>query len=210
MKQLLFALAVVVVVAGGGWYVWRTFYSAPAAAPIAAVPADTQTTYASSTLGVSFMYPPAYTLNAQYAYDLFGPNKLINGFKVTIPASMAMASTSSPQAGTNLSADTYLSVEQLPRAKRCTADIYLTANVTAHAVSEGGTDYSFASSSGVAAGNRYEEQVYALATSTPCTAVRYFIHYAAIENFPADTVQEFDRTALLADFDKIRHSLFRI
>ena len=96
------------------------------------------------------------------------------------------------------------------RAKRCTGDIYLQANVVARDIIENGTEYSFASSTGAAAGNRYEEDVYALATSSPCTAVRYFIHSAAIENFPAGTVREFDRGALLTEFDKIRQSLISV
>ena len=167
--------------------------------------ADTQSTYTTSTYSVK--YPSDFVLNAQYAYDQFGPNKLINGVKFTIPASVAMASTSSPQAGTNLSSDTYLSIEQLPRAKKCTGDIYLTASVVAQNITENGTDYSFASSTGAAAGNRYEEHVYALATSSPCTAVRYYIHSSGIENFVEGAVQQFDKEALLTSFDKIRASL---
>ena len=159
--------------------------------------ADTQSTYTTSTYSVK--YPSDFVLNAQYAYDLFGPNKLINGVKVTIPSAMAT--------GTNLSADTYLSIEQLPRAKKCTGDIYLTASVVAQNITENGTDYSFASSTGAAAGNRYEEHVYALATSSPCTAVRYYIHSSGIENFVEGAVQEFDKEALLTSFDKIRASL---
>ncbi len=197
MKKFLIAVVVIVVVAGGGYYFWQRF--SPAPAPVVTPPTEVWSTYASSTFGLSIMYPPGYTLDAQYAYDQFGPLKLINGVKFSIPASMAT--------GTNLSSDTYLSVEQLPHAKRCTGDIYLMDNVTAHNVSDGGIDYSFASSTGAAAGNRYEEDVYALATSTPCTAVRYFIHYGVIENYPAGAVQEFDRAALLTDFDKIRQSL---
>jgi len=195
MKSALIGLVVIIVIAVAGFYAWRIFGPTPTLAPV--VVADTQSTYTTSTYSVK--YPSDFVLNAQYAYDLFGPNKLINGVKVTIPSAMAT--------GTNLSADTYLSIEQLPRAKKCTGDIYLTASVVARTITEGGVDYSFASSTGAAAGNRYEEQVYALATSSPCTAVRYYIHSSGIENFVEGAVQEFDKEALLTSFDKIRQSL---
>src|SRR3989344_7563830 len=204
MKSAIISLVVIIGIAGAGFFAWKTFGPKPApAVPVVAV--DTRSTYATSTYSVR--YPGNFVLNAQYAYDQFGPKKLINGVKFSIPATMAMASTSSPQAGTNLSADTGVSVEQLPRAKNCTGDIYLMASVTAHNVTDNGTEYSFASSTGAAAGNRYEEHVYALATSSPCTAVRYFIHSSNIGNYPAGMVREFDSSALISAFDNIRQSV---
>jgi len=197
MKSAIISLVVIIGIAGAGFFAWKTFGPKPApAVPVVAV--DTRSTYATSTYSVR--YPGNFVLNAQYAYDQFGPKKLINGVKFIIPAAMAT--------GTNLSAnDTGVSVEQLPRAKNCTGDIYLMASVTAHDIIENGTEYSFASSTGAAAGNLYDEQVYALATSSPCTAVRYFIHSSNISNYPAGMVSEFDRAALLGEFDKIRASL---
>ena len=44
----------------------------------------------------------------------FGEKKLIHGVKFTIPMTMAT--------GTNLSSDTHLSIESLPRAKNCTGE----------------------------------------------------------------------------------------
>ena len=196
MKGALIALVAAIILGGAGFFAWKAFSpnSAPSA-PVLVV--DTRNTYATSTYSVR--YPGNFALNAQYAYDQFGPKKLINGVKFTVPATVAT--------GTNLSADTGVSVEQLQRAKNCTGDIYLLDNVTAHDIIENGTEYSFASSTGAAAGNLYDEQVYALATSSPCTAVRYYIHSSAIENFPTGTVSEFDRSALLTEFDKIRRSV---
>ncbi len=60
---------------------------------------------------------------------------------------------------------------------------------------------------GAGAGNRYEETVYATPSMSSCVAVRYFIHYVAIENFPDDTVKAFDQEALLNQFDQIRRTL---
>lgn len=156
-------------------------------------------TYASSTMGISLQYPKGYTLDEAYVNDSVNPKKPIHGVSFTIPESMAT--------GTNLSSDTRITIEQLPNAKNCTGDIFLAANVKAHAITEGVVDYSVASSTGAAAGNRYEEVVYAFAGNKPCTAVRYFVHWGAIENYPAGAVIEFDRGALRAAFDAIRQSL---
>jgi hypothetical protein len=156
-------------------------------------------TYSNPVLGVSLRYPKGYTVNEAYAYDQFGDKKLIHGVSFIIPESMAT--------GTNLASDTYVSVEQLPNAKNCTGDIFLTANVKAQKINENGVDYSVASSSGAAAGNRYDETIYALAGTHPCTALRYYVHYGAIENYPAGTVTGFDGAALIDAFDTIRRSV---
>src|SRR3989344_1330566 len=163
------------------------------------IPVDIRSTYASSTLGLTLRYPQNYALDESYAYGEFGPNKLIHGVKFSVPISMAT--------GTNLSSDSYISIEWLPRAQNCTGDIYLKANVKAQPTTDGGVLYSLATSSGAAAGNLYEEWVYAVANSKPCTAIRYFIHSTNICNYPAGSVREFDKAALIAEFDQIRRSL---
>ncbi|HWP61382.1 MAG TPA: hypothetical protein VN495_02165, partial [Candidatus Paceibacterota bacterium] len=53
----------------------------------------------------------------------------------------------------------------------------------------------------------YEEDVYAISGSKPCTAVRYYIHSSDINNYPPGSVTPFDESALLSAFDSIRHSL---
>ncbi|HVS79986.1 MAG TPA: hypothetical protein VHF05_03315, partial [Candidatus Paceibacterota bacterium] len=78
---------------------------------------------------------------------------------------------------------------------------------TAKTITENGTDYSVASSTGAGAGNRYEETVYALPGTNPCVGVRYFVHYGVIENYPAGAVKEFDRQSLLSTFDSMRKTL---
>lgn len=154
--------------------------------------------YASTTMGVALEYPPGYTLDELYFYGQF-PGKPIHGVSFVVPASVAT--------GTNLSADTRLSVEQLPRAKSCTGDIYINDNVKATKMTENGVEYSVASTTGAGAGNRYEEWVYAIVGSQPCTAVRYYLHSTNIGNYPAGAVREYDRGQLLAEFDQIRRSL---
>ena len=146
-------------------------------------------------------YPADYAVDAAYVNTEFGPGKDIKGVKFTIPASLAT--------GTNLSSyDTGVSVESLPAATDCQAGLFLDGSGKAQTVTDNGVDYSFATTTQGAAGNRYEEDVWAIPEgTTSCLAVRYLIHSSVFENYPAGTVTEFDRAALVSQFDQIRHSL---
>jgi hypothetical protein len=110
-------------------------------------------------------------------------------------------------AGTNLSADSYVSVEELPNATSCTASLFLNDTVKTSTTTDNGTDYSFAQGADAGAGNLYTEMVYAIPGSSPCTAVRYFIHSTQLANYPAGTRVAFDQNALVAQFDQIRRTL---
>lgn len=169
---------------------------------VAPDPGNLPQVYESGSDGFSIRYPSGYTANPSYAYQELGPGKDIHGVSFTIPQATA--------AGTNLGQDSYVSVEELPQAKQCSADLFLGqgmdgTNVTT--VTDGGTEYSVASSTGAGAGNRYEETVYALPGTNPCIAVRYFIHYSVIENYPPGAVVAFDHQALTDQFAAIRRTL---
>ena len=160
---------------------------------------DLSSVYGNETVGFTLRLPKGFTVDQNYIYQEFGPAKEISGIKFTIPTGYAT--------GTNLARDSYISVEKLPKAKNCTADLFLTdTNVRARNSTENGTDYSVASSTGAGAGNRYEETVYAIPYSNPCIAIRYFIHYGIIENYPVGMVKEFDRQMLLQEFTLIRNT----
>ncbi len=148
----------------------------------------------------SIQYPEGYTLNDPYTYTGLGPARTIVGTKFIIDPAVAT--------GTNLSADSYISVEPMPGAvNSCSAEIYLSDAHSAGFVDEDNHRYSVASSTGAGAGNRYEEVVFATPVANGCIAVRYFIHYGVLENYPEGQVKAFDRQALLAQFDSIRRTL---
>ncbi len=156
--------------------------------------------YGNGNTGMTLRYPTGFVVDENYTYQAFVPTKTISGVKFTILSSMAT--------GTNLSQDSYISVEQIPESPSCAANLFLDiANggkvVT---ITEDGMTYSLASTTGAGAGNRYEETVYALPGTNPCLAIRYFIHYGAIENYPK-TIHAFDKGKLLLEFDAIRRSL---
>lgn len=169
---------------------------APAGVPLSKV-------YSNGSVGFSVRLPEGYTTDESYRYQLLGPGKDISGVKFTVPASLVSK--------TNLSGDTYVSIETLPRPDAgCSAPLFLENEgslLTWRIVNDNGVRYSMASTTGAGAGNLYEDVVYALPDTNPCIAVRYFIHSGNIANYPAGAVKEFDRAALLATFDAIRKTL---
>lgn len=160
---------------------------------------DLSRVYSNSGYGFSIRTPEGYVPDESYRYQSLGPGKDISGIKFTIPSLLAT--------GTNLSEDSYISVEELPKITDCSASLFLDQRARVGTTSDADTTYSVAFTAGAAAGNRYNETVYALPGTNPCIAVRYFIHYGVIQNYPAGTVREFDEPALIAQFDAIRRTL---
>jgi hypothetical protein len=163
-------------------------------------PGNLPQVFENGTEGFSIRYPEGYKTNIGYTYTELGPGKEIGGVSFTIPVSMAD--------GTNLSSDSYISVEEIPQTQDCSASLFLDSGASApQSQTDQDVTYSVSSETGAGAGNRYEETVYAIPGTNPCMAVRYFIHYGVIENYPAGSVQEFDKQALLDQFDAIRRTL---
>lgn len=170
---------------------------------IAKDPGGLPNTYSDSTTGFSIRYPVDYLMNASYKYQALGPGKDINGVKFTIPSTLAP--------NTNLSSfDTGVSVEIIPATQDCNASLFLDDSTDLQTVTDNGRDYSFASTNGAAAGNRYEEKVWAIPGTNPCIAIRYFIHSTTVANYPEGTVSEFNYNSLVGQFDKIRQSLITL
>lgn len=156
--------------------------------------------YADKSGSFSIRYPANYKVDDSYIYNGFGPGKEIYGTKFTIPEEMAM--------GTNLSKyDTGVSVEIIPDVQNCDAGLFLNGNSGVKTVNDNGMEISAASGAGAGAGNFYEENVFAFPGTNPCVAVRYLIHSTNIFNYPEGAVREFDKDALIFQFDEIRRSL---
>lgn len=197
MKYIV-GVIVVALLAVVGYYAWDAYGGAVAPPPPPPPPPAVPTLLMYATSTFSIQYRDTYALDDSYTYNAF-EGKPISGVKFSVPTAMTV--------GTNLSNDSYVSVEWLPRAQNCTGDIYVLPNVRATDLLVGSTTYSVATTSEAAAGNVYEEQVYAIVNSDPCTAVRYYIHATQIENYEPGTVQEYDRSALMRAFDAVRDSL---
>jgi membrane-bound inhibitor of C-type lysozyme len=154
--------------------------------------------YSNTNAGFSLHLPAGFTPDDSYIYRL-NTGEAISGVKFTIPASAASS--------TNLSIDSYVSIERIPGIQTCTTSLFLSNDAMMRIINDSGTTYAVAQVTGAAAGNRYEEMVYAIPGSNPCIAVRYFIHSTSVENYPPGTVTGYDRDALLAQFDAIRRTL---
>jgi len=174
--------------------------SAPLAFADGAGDAASWPAYKSSKLGFSISHPEGWSVNPDFTYTELGPGKSIAGVSFTIPEALAK--------GTNLSRDSYLSVETLAGATDCTAAAFLPDGIEGpKTVEEDGTNWSVATMQDAGAGNFYDETVYAIPGTKPCIAVRYSIHSTNIANYDPGTVKEFDRAALIETFDEMRLSL---
>lgn len=163
-------------------------------------PGGLSNVYLDGTVGFSVRYPADYLINTSYINQTLGPGKDISGVKFTIPASIAE--------GKNLSSyDTGVSIEIIPATQDCNASLFLGENAKVQTVIDNGNKYSFSSTTGAGAGNRYEEKVWAIPGTNSCIAIHYLIHSTVFENYPPGTVTEFDRSALIDQFDKIRMTL---
>lgn len=163
-------------------------------------PGSLPSVYLDATNNFTLRYKAGYTVDDTYTYDLLGPLRAIAGVKFTIPATAAVS--------TNLSSDSYISVEHLDTPSCVPGDFLSTGSSTeVTRVTAKDVTYLVASTTEAGAGNRYNEQVYVIEGVETCVAIRYFIHSTVFENYPAGTVTEFDGAALLAEFDAIRDSL---
>lgn len=159
---------------------------------------STDATFSLRLPGIKTDTVDGYTVNESFQNTL-NPSTTISGVQFTIPASVAT--------GTNLSSDSYLSIEHIPNSETCEATMFFDGEHATSTLVENGITYSVASSSNAGAGNRYEETVYAVKDSNPCVAVRNMIHYGVFENYASGTVTEFDEISLKSVFDQIRRTI---
>lgn len=163
-----------------------------------AAPANWQH-YTDATLGWSIAYPPQWKVDPNYVSVSLGPDHEIKGVSFAIPDGF--------QPGTNLSHnDTALSVESVP-GKDCTPSQFVEPAEHVHSVHADGRRYSAATSQDAGAGNRYETLLFVVDGTSPCIAVRYFLHSTAFENYDPGTIKRFDRAKVIAAFDAIRATL---
>jgi len=199
-SSTLITIAIIIVLLVGGYFAWAMYAAPEPVEPITpevVTPVVEDAAYASSTMKFAVRYPQGFTVDENYTYTRVSAAKPISGVKFAVPASFTQ--------GTNLAADSGVSVEVLPRATACTGDIYLKANVKAQAMS-GAVPFSVATSSETVGADTFEEAVFAISSSSPCIAMRFFLH-SVNSTSTASSARAFDRTAVLAAFDKIRQSL---
>ncbi len=193
----LFGLALLIILASTVLlFVWKR----PLAIAAGEKSSTTSTrTYFNSMPHYTITYPANFTVNPLYSYKATGPGQAVPGVSFTIPISVA--------SGTNLSLDSFLSVESLATST-CSMSAFFGNGVptSTQSITDNRTTYTFAKS---AAGkrNHYEEYLYVLNGTSPCIAVRYFIQSTNIADYIPGTAEEFNHDGLLTQFDTIRRSL---
>ena len=169
-----------------------------AGACAAAAPAG-WVTYGGGNQPFMLSHPADYVVNEQYTYDAMGPGKEIHGISFAIPARWWK--------GTNLSEDSRVSVEILPNASACTPDLFQDNATGSYVETVGANTFNISKGGDAGAGNFYEDDVYAVANSKPCIAIRYFIHSHNIGNYDPGSVRAYDAEGLIREFDAIRKTL---
>jgi len=147
--------------------------------------------YSNIDFGFSIKVPPGYIVDEAYRYEAFGSGHEITGVSFTVPETLV--------SGTNLSRDSYISVERL-RDVACTPSDFLDRVTSGEKVMLDNNEYNFATSSGVGAGNLYEEGVYMRSIGQYCYGIRLFMHSTNIYNYDSGTVLGFDREMLIRTF----------
>ena len=146
----------------------------------------------------SISYPADYRLDEALIAD----NKLggIHAYYFWVPDRFVR--------GTNLAPDSKLSVEVNVSARTCTPDLFQDSATGYHVETMGPITFNVSKTGDAGAGNFYEDDVYAVANSKPCIAVRYSIHSHNIGNYDPGAVRAYDATSLAREFDEIRKSIF--
>lgn len=157
-------------------------------------------TYNNQIAGYAISYPADWKVDVHYVYPGFGPDHDIHGIAFTIPRSMTRHTNLSPNM-------TGVSVETVNGRGRCNATRFLPDAQELRKLRNAGRTWSTANMQDAGAGNFYDIAVFAVPGSSPCLAVRYTIHSTNIGNYDPGTVREFDKTALVKLFAKVRQSL---
>lgn len=143
--------------------------------------------------------PSDFTVDENHRYEST-PMRTFPGVKFKIPLSL--------YDGTNLSSDSYVSVETSNDSiDSCISQVFLDSSELRGMVDINNQKYTIAYSLGAGVGNRYDETVYSTFAGGKCIGVRYYIHYSIIENYPKGKVKEFNEIELKKLFDSIRESI---
>jgi hypothetical protein len=156
-------------------------------------------TFGDARMRFSIAYPEDWTVDSNYVYPMRIEGRELHGVSFSVPEAM--------RAHTNLAADTRLSVESVSGVTVCEARRFVDTPENELTENDNGHTWSVADAGDAGAGNFYDETVYALEGSSPCLAIRYFIHSTNIANYDPGAVKQFDRGALVTMFGRIRSTL---
>ncbi|KND48796.1 MAG: hypothetical protein AB198_01090 [Parcubacteria bacterium C7867-003] len=201
MRKICYIIGVIFVVLLSFWFFKPSGIDPVEETPTVATPDLTKLpqAYRSDLYKFGINLPQGFAIDENHKYEST-PMKTFSGVRFNIPKSL--------HEGTNLSSDSYMSIEYAPGAiNSCSAQIFLDSSELKGFADVNGHRYTVAYYLGAGAGNRYDETVFATPVDGGCIAVRYFIHYGVYENYPVGTIKKFDEEGLKSLFDSIRQSL---
>jgi hypothetical protein len=201
MNKIVIIIICALLVLGGVWFI----FSYQSEKFEGGSPVNTTTTgisdnniYTNQAFGFEVAVPRGFTVDESYINQALGPGREIPGVAFRIPSSWTT--------GTNLSQDSHIAVEELSDVD-CVPSTFLDSPTIESRVVPGTNTFTVATENGAGAGNRYDETVYLTFKGNRCYAVRSFIHYGVLENYPTGTVKAFDARAFRTAFDAIASSL---
>lgn len=156
---------------------------------------ETSAVYESVSGRFSVSHSSDLTVATTIANDQFG-----SSVSFLFPASLI--------SGTNLSADSRISIEE-----KTTTDCLPTSFIAQPMIGDdddaiktetvSGKTYSTFGFSDAAAGNRYDTSIYSIAKGGQCYGLQLFLHSTNIGNYDPGTVREFDNAKVQAYFREI-------
>jgi len=203
MKWIIW-LIVIIVILFGGWYLLSQPSSTtnqPTSTATTTVPADivtgvSNTGYSNSTLDFSILYPSTASTTGTFSSGYL-PVTQTPIVAFTLPQSMYQ--------GTNLTeAGVYIGATSTPSiVASCTEASQQNDETAAGSSSIGGTAFSVFTSTGVGAGNIYQEKTYRTVRNGSCLEITELLHSGNIDNYPTGSTQQFDQNEFSGILDAI-------
>ncbi len=197
-KEAAIWIIAVIVVLGGGWYLYRQGSMPPAPAE-----ETLPNVFADATRGFSFSYPNELALADTSGEDVWRAGTAAPGILL---ARLDLSRDFQP--GTNFSEARFgVGMSEDPAAVAgCLTDAGGSA-VQAEQVLIDGREFAKLSFADAGAGNRYETTSYRTVKDGACYAVEYTVHSTNIGNYPTELgVHEFDDTAVRKTLEKAARS----
>ncbi len=195
--QIVIGILAVVLVLGYNRYVNQP--------PVAKVdfPATVWKSFESPTYNFRIQYPADFTINQHYRYTRLGKNKTISGVAFNLPKTYWQ--------GTNLSSDSYVSVETSNLACEAKNFVPDASKDKEMMLAKNGRTYTQVThDEGVTNSNFYHEVVYASAASRgACYIARLFLHSVDINNLldSKPTTKRYDEAGITTVFENMLATL---
>jgi hypothetical protein len=209
----LFGIAIVLIVIIAGWFVW-TNANGPAATPSTAptatstvaadiLPGVPNETYTDQRLSFSIDYPATASTTADFSSGYL---------PVTQTPLLAIELPQSMFSGTNLTeAGVYIGATTTPTGiTNCAIPSEENNETEATGTVVGGQQFSVFTSTGVGAGNIYQEKVFRTIQNGACLEIVELLHSGNIGNYPEGSVTQFDQAQFSGILDAIVQTYYPI